>query len=185
MLLFSLVGLSLLFIGISLAYLVNNDNSAWKSIDIPNFFWLSTLLIIISSFVIEKAFKKFFKEENKHYKLWLLSALLLGVLFCITQILGWTQLNSANVSLQNNMPSSYLYLISGLHLIHVLVGIIALVWFTVITVKKTKNSLISFIYFTDPTQKLRLELLRIYWHFIDLLWLYLIAFFILNKLIFR
>jgi cytochrome c oxidase subunit 3 len=77
----------------------------------------------------------------------------------------------------------YLYAISGLHFAHVVAGLPFLLLFIITAYRRMKEPVSVLIYFSDPNKLMRLELLTIYWHFLDILWLVLVGFFIVNKFI--
>ena len=154
---FSLVGVSMLFIGMSIAYLVVTEYSTWNDIQIPSVFYISTALILFSSWTIRKSMKSFKQLNHSSYRIWLALTFVVGLMFIITQCIGWFQLTLEGVELQNNMSGSYLYLISGLHAVHVLAGLIALGAFVFKALIQTSNGLIAMVYFTDPLNKLRID----------------------------
>lgn len=113
--------------------------------------------------------------------LWL--TLLLTIFFLIMQIQAWHQLYAANISLTSSTLASYMYLISGLHFLHLVAGIPFLVYFIYSSHMRMKDPVTVLIYFSDPDKKRELNLLNIYWHFLDGLWIYLILFFLINYMI--
>jgi len=85
--------------------------------------------------------------------------------------------------LSSDNMASYLYLISGLHFLHVIFGIPFLAAFVIVAYKKMKEPVSVLIYFSDPGKLRKLKILTIYWHYLDILWIYLVAFFSINLLI--
>ena len=105
------------------------------------------------------------------------------IIFMICQYIGWSDLFSRQLFIGTDNSSSYLYLISGLHFAHVLTGLPFLILFLNTARIKMKEPVSVLIYFSDPEKRLKLRLLTIYWHFLDILWIYLVLFFFVNNLI--
>jgi cytochrome c oxidase subunit 3 len=166
----SMISMTMLFAGLTSAYVVSRKRADWVSFDLPNAFYISTILIVVSSitFMLAKFFIK--KNNRKLTTLFLVSTLVLGLGFMFFQLEGFKELLNANLFFtgeQSTVKSSFIYGITGAHLAHVLAGIIVLlvVFYNHIT---NKYSSINF---------LGLELGAIFWHFLDILWIYLFLFF--------
>lgn len=163
--------LLMMFAGLTSAYIVKRNLANWKAFELPQVFWYSTAAIVTSSvslFLAQKAFK--LREMNKYRGL-ILVTVLLGVLFIVFQLLGFQQLYAKQVTLTGNVSYSFMYVIICLHAAHVAGGLIALlVLFAKAFSKKTR------IYNSLPV-----ELVSIYWHFVDLLWIYLLIFLLMIR----
>jgi cytochrome c oxidase subunit 3 len=163
--------LLMMFAGLTSAYIVKRHQANWQSFDLPQFFWFSTVVILLSSatiFLAEKAFKQ---REMKRYRSLVLATLVLGALFIVFQLLGFQQLWAKQVTLTGNVSYSFMYVIVCLHAAHVIGGLIALiVLFAKAFSTKTR------IYNSVPV-----ELVSTYWHFVDVLWIYLLIFLILIR----
>jgi len=107
----------------------------------------------------------------------------LTIAFLILQVLAWKQMTDQNIKVNSSTMASYMYLISGVHFLHLVAGIPFLGHFIYVAYKRMKDPVTVLIYFTDPDKKRLLNLLNIYWHFLDGLWIYLVLFFLLNYLI--
>jgi cytochrome c oxidase subunit 3 len=163
--------LLMMFAGLTSAYIVKRNQANWQSFDLPQFFWYSTIAIIASSVTIYLAEKAFKQREMKKYRSLVTGTLVLGVLFIIFQLLGFQQLWAKQVTLTGNVSYSFMYVIVGLHAAHVVGGLIALiVLFAKAFSTKTR------IYNSVPV-----ELVSTYWHFVDLLWIYLLIFLIMIR----
>ena len=168
----------MLFAGFTSAYIVRRLQGNWEEYQMPNIFWASTGVIVLSSltmFICSRAFKQ---ENYTRYRTFLSITLLLGLLFCGLQYAGWMQLKSIGIDLSDTTPSgAFLYLISGIHAAHVLGGILFLFVFWVRSLRKPDpfNALMQDI---SPDRNLGIQLLATYWHFVDVLWLYLFFFFL-------
>jgi cytochrome c oxidase subunit III len=161
----------MMFAGLTSAYIVKRNQANWTSFEIPVLFWVSTGVIIISSLTIMAATKAFKERSVTKYRSLMLLTMVLGVLFIALQAIGFKQLWDAGLTLQKNVAYSFLYVIVGLHALHVIGGVIALI---VMSAKAYSNK--TRIYSAVP-----LEVLSTYWHFVDILWIYLLIFLILIR----
>ena len=105
------------------------------------------------------------------------------ILFLIGQIFAWNQMIAMNIGLASSNMASYLYVISAIHLAHVIGGLPFLGFFIRDARKRLVEPASVLVYLSDPDKKRRLMALSIYWHFIDALWIYLIIFFLVNRMI--
>jgi len=101
----------------------------------------------------------------------------LGILFLVGQISGWLALFSAGYEFSHH-SAAYLYVISGIHALHIIGGLSYLVYFITKNWKLLDNYATAVVYFTDPVTKSQLNLFSIFWHFLGVMWLYLLFFFI-------
>lgn len=166
-----LASIVMMFAGFTSAYIIKRNLANWVTFDLPIVFWYSTAVIIISSITILLAQKAFKIREMLKYKNLVVATLVLGILFIVLQIIGFKQLWAKGITLQANVSFSFLYVIVGLHALHVLGGIIALlVMFAKAFSTKVRN------YNIVPV-----EVISTYWHFVDFLWIYLLIFLILIR----
>lgn len=175
----AIIGITIMFLGLSLLYLlkVNSDNT--ENFKLPYVFWLNTFVILTSSFTLHQANIAFKREAFDYYRLLVGGTLFLGLLFTGLQLLGWQYLQSMEVFLNKNLSGAFLYVISGLHLAHILGGIVFLVILFIESLKN-KSYVSSFVYSVNPPNQLRLKLVTNYWHFVDILWVYLFLFFLFH-----
>jgi len=178
-----LAGVSSLFLGFSGAYLYNRIQQDIPPVKLPSLFYFNTLVLIASSLMLKWAKKSYLEDNTKNYKIALVITLILTIGFLISQIFAWRQLQSSDIFINYNNMASYMYLISGLHFFHVVVGIPFLFIFVVNAIRRMKSPVSVLIYFSDLKKKRRLNLFNIYWHFLDGLWIYLVIFFLLNYII--
>jgi cytochrome c oxidase subunit 3 len=178
-----LASVTSLFIGFSVAYLYNRIQEGAPAIRLPILFYVNTLILVASSFSLTHAKKAYRLDNTERYQLMLGITLALSFLFIIAQLLAWHQLQQANVFIDGGNMGAYLYVISGLHFTHVIAGIPFLAFFLYTAVKKMKEPVSVLVYFSDPDKKRKLDILTIYWHFLDFLWVYLVLFFLINYLI--
>jgi cytochrome c oxidase subunit 3 len=159
----------MMFAGLTSAYIVKKSQANWLDFEMPNVFMISTVVILVSSFTIQMAAKKFKEQNENQYRGFLSVTAILGVVFIIMQIQGFMALQANSIALigpRSNSAASFLFVITVLHLIHVFGGIIALIW-------------ISFRSFSNKNSmknELPVKLISSYWHFVDILWVYLFVF---------
>lgn len=166
----AIVSMIMMFAGLTSAYIVSMKREDWVSFDLPQALYFSTTLIILSSISFILA-KKSIKNNNCQItSLFLIVTLLLGLGFVYFQIKGFNQLREAGlffVGQGSLVSSSLLVVISFAHLIHVLAGLIVLL---VVIYNNLKNKY-------NATATLGLDLGAIFWHFVDILWIFLFLFF--------
>src|ERR1700744_874479 len=161
----------MMFAGLTSAYVVKRDQPGWTTFSIPRAFWYSTATILVSSLTIQMALKAFKDREMLRYRNLLTATAILGIAFSLLQWVGFRQIWNTGITLRGSGGGQFLYVIAGLHVVHVLGGVVALlVTLARAYVSKVRN------YSSVPV-----ELLATYWHFVDLLWIYLLIFFILVK----
>ncbi len=161
----------MMFAGLTSAYIVKRNQAGWVSYDLPVAFWWSTAVILLSSFTVYLAKKAFVERAMKKYRQLMLVTMALGVLFMTLQYIGFNAFWKSGMTLQANVAYSFLYVIVGLHALHVLGGVIALIIMSLMAYSKKTR-----IYSTVPV-----DLMSTYWHFVDILWIYLLIFFVLIK----
>jgi cytochrome c oxidase subunit 3 len=159
-----------MFAGLTSAFIVKSNLVGWRDVEMPQIFWVSTAVIIVSSITVQLALRSFKQRDMGRYRQLIAMTFILGMAFVVMQWLGFRELwYEQNVTLKGvTGAGQFLYIIFGLHALHVLGGIIALlVMFIKAFFGKSKN------YSSVPV-----ELAATYWHFVDLLWIYLLVFFI-------
>ena len=160
----------MMFAGLTSAYIVKRSQVNWLMIEIPLIFWYSTAAIVASSVAIQLSLKALKQRNMLMYRRWLVITAVLGVLFLVLQVIGFGQFRASDIRLVgagSNASYSFLLAISGMHGLHVLGGVIALVIIAIRAVSVSKRN-----YSTLP-----LEIAATYWHFVDILWIYLFIFF--------
>lgn len=178
-----LAGISALFLGFSAAYLYNRVQSNIPPVELPSLFYFNTLILIGSSFTLKWAKKSYLNDHTQNYKRALIVTLILTLFFLVSQVMAWKQLYASDIFINYSNMASYMYLISGIHFAHVVIGIPFLLLFVINAVRKMKSPVSVLIYFSDLAKKRRLNLFNIYWHYLDGLWIYLVLFFFVNWLI--
>ncbi|MBK7440933.1 MAG: cytochrome c oxidase subunit 3 [Bacteroidetes bacterium] len=176
---FLLVGIVVLFLAFSYGYFAFK-NEDWIAFRLPRVFWLSTLFIILVSVLLRKTVHFYDKDNALKLRIHVGIALIFATAFVVCQWIGWQQLHSRNLHLDTSTSVSYIYLLTGLHAIHVLVGMVFLITAFFRVYKHTGSQVNALIYFSDPIRRSRFKMLATYWHTIDLLWVYLFLAFLYN-----
>ena len=169
MLLFSMLSIAMTFAGLTSAYIVSKARPDWlKNFELPLSFSLSTAIIVLSSITIWIAKKNLKKNNNSKSTNWLFITFILGVLFIILQFVGFNSLISKGfffTGAQSTITTSFLYVLTVLHLAHLFAGMIVL---SVVIYNNHKGKY--------KKEKLGFELAVTFWHFLGILWLYLFVF---------
>jgi len=178
-----LAGISALFLGFSGAYLYNRIQQGIPPVELPSLFYVNTLLLMGSSYTLHRSKKSYLDDHTENYKKYLLITLILTLVFLVAQFFAWGQLQQSEIFINYNNMASYMYAISALHFLHIIAGLPFLVLFIINAYRKMKSPVSVLIYFSDLDKKRKLDLFNIYWHFLDILWIYLVLFFLINYLI--
>lgn len=178
-----LASITVLFLAFSAAFVYTRITENMPAIELPKIFFFNTLILIASSFTMRSAKKHYLSDNTKKYQTALLMTIVLTLLFIIGQFFGWRELLNRQLVIGAENSLAYLYLISGFHFAHVLTGLPFLILFLRSARKKMKEPVSILVYFSDPEKRLKLRLLSIYWHFLDILWIYLVVFFYVNSLV--
>ncbi len=170
MLYFSMISMVMMFAGLTSAYIISRKRVDWVSFELPQALYISTLLIVISSFTFLVAKKSLEKDKRQQTTLFLVLTLALGLGFVYFQGEGFYQLRAAGfyaAGKDSVVSGALLVVISLMHVLHVFAGLLALLVVIYNHFKQRYNA----------TQKLGLELGGIFWHFLDILWVLLFVFF--------
>jgi cytochrome c oxidase subunit 3 len=174
MLWISMISVVMFFAGLTSAYVISMKRDDWVSFDLPKAFFISTILIVASSITLFLS-QRFLKQNKRQLSLaFLVFTLILGIGFVWQQYAGFLELKSVGLFFtgpESTVSTSFIIGITFLHVLHLLVGIIVL--FVVIY-----N---HFKYKYRPEDMLGFELGAIFWHFVDILWIYLFFFFYFIK----
>jgi len=163
----------MMFTGWTSAYIVKHAAGNWLEFGLPNVFYYSTAAIVLSSIVLHLSYIGYKKQREGMYKGLLVTAFVLGITFVVLQYQGWMDLFAMGVDFKANVAGSFTYLITAAHAVHVLGGIAALI------VAMIHAFTLRFRY--TEKRKNRFELVLQYWHFVDILWIYLLLFMLNTK----
>ncbi len=169
MLLFSLLSITMTFAGLTSAYIVSKARPDWlKDFELPDYFIISTLIILASSITMWLAKKNVKKKLVSRTSFWIAITFLLSIFFFLSQFLGFQELINKGyyfTGAQSTVTTSFLYVLALLHLVHVFAGVIVLIVVFVNNKNKKYNE-----------ETLGFELAETFWHFLGFLWLYLFVF---------
>jgi cytochrome c oxidase subunit 3 len=166
-----IVSVVMIFAALTSAYIVRQAEGNWQIFDLPPLFWITSALILISSFTMHGAYLAAKRDNLEMVKVGMIVTTLLGIGFLVGQVLAWGELVANNVYLVGNPSGSFVYVLSGLHGLHIVGGVV----FLVITLIAT------FRYKVHSKNLSLIEMCTTFWHFLDALWLYLFVFLLLNR----
>jgi cytochrome c oxidase subunit 3 len=161
----------MMFAGFTSAYVVKRNQTNWLEFTMPPMFWYSTAVILLSSLTVYLAEKSFKSRDMARYRTLITVTAALGVVFVVLQFFGFKFLVDNGVQIignGSNPAGSFLGVITGVHILHVLGGVVALsIMFAKAFSSRRKNY-----------SSISIELASTYWHFVDVLWIYLFIFFL-------
>ncbi|MGH9683435.1 MAG: cytochrome c oxidase subunit 3 [Candidatus Acidiferrales bacterium] len=166
----ALGGILMFFMALVSAYIVRKGfpDSGWGGLDVPPVLWLNTLILIASSFTIARSRNRFVAGDKEGFRHWWSVTAVLGGFFLAGQLIAWRELAAAGVYLASNPSSSFFYVFTAAHGLHLLGGIAAL----------------AFVGARAPRYLNRgtaIEVASMYWHFMDGLWVFLFMLLVLGK----
>ena len=164
-LLVGLGGITMLFAAFTSAYIVRSGSGDWAALELPPVVWLSTGLIVASSFTLERARRAFQQGRLASFRSWSAMTATLGAGFLMSQFASWAALNDAGIYLRSHPKSSFFFVLTGVHGVHLFAGVAALVALFGLA---AAGRLV-------PGRSDAPALTAIYWHFVGGLWIYLLA----------
>lgn len=164
---FLLVSITMLFVTIGVAYHERAKAPAhWQHIHVPPLLWLSTALILASTWTLELARAAFERKNSLRYARWLELTVAIGVAFLASQVFALRELAGQGIYLRNNPHSSLFYVLTGAHGLHLIGGIVALVYLLIKASVRPEVVLFDF-----KRQRNRAAAAALYWHFLAGIWL--------------
>jgi cytochrome c oxidase subunit 3 len=160
-----LTAVTMLFAGLSSAYIVLHGVPYWQNITLPPLVWINTVALLASSIAVEIARSAVKKDRQAAANQWLVVTAILGAAFLIGQVVVWRQLVDAGVYLSTTLHGDFFYVLTGAHGVHLAGGLIGLmvVFRAAFARRLTAAS-------HEP-----LRVWALYWHYMDVVWLYLFA----------
>jgi cytochrome c oxidase subunit 3 len=156
---------TMLFAAFTSAYIVRSAGSDWVPLQAPSILWWNTAILLLSSVTMEIARRAFTRWQPLKFRKWILATGVLGAAFLGGQLLAWRELAEQGIYLSSHPHSSFFYVLTAVHGVHLLAGVLAL--FYVLG--------LAFQYRLTPGESSSPSLAATYWHFVDGLWLYLMA----------
>jgi cytochrome c oxidase subunit III len=167
----AIVSILMFFMALASAFLVRRGGSGdWVPVQIPPLLWVNTAVLLASSGTLEVARKRLAKADGEGFKKYWLLTTVLGVAFLSGQVVAWKQLTHQGIYLATNPASSFFYILTGTHALHLIGGVVALAY-----VARRNFSEIN------VTRSVAAEVTSYYWHFLDALWLFLLALLYLGR----
>ena len=166
-----LLGILMLFSGLTSAYIVRKGDGNWFDFEIPPIFLYSTIIVLLSSVTMIWAYRAAKKDNISGIKFGLSATIILGIAFMVSQYMGWLALSDQGLHFVNpkygdKISASFLIAIAAIHLVHILAGIIYLVVMLI-------N---AFRFKIHKKNTLQISMCNTYWHFVGFLWVYLYMF---------
>jgi cytochrome c oxidase subunit 3 len=166
-----IVSVFMVFAALSSAYIVRQAGGNWLIFELPDIFWVTTGIILLSSGTMHWAYISAKRDNLEMVKVATGITSVLGVAFLVGQFMGWADLVRNSVHLVGNPSGSFVYVLSGLHGLHIVAGVIFLLIVLASTLKYNVHS----------KSMTKMEMCATFWHFLDVLWLYLFVFLLLNR----
>jgi cytochrome c oxidase subunit 3 len=161
----------MLFASLTSAYIVRQAEGNWLYFELPGILTVSTVVILLSSVTMQLAYWSAKKDNLQNVKIMVVATTIMGVAFLVLQFLGWKDLVINQIYLVGNPSGSFLYVITGLHGLHIVSAIL----FLLIVLAS------AFRFKIHSKNLLQLEMCTTYWHFLGGLWLYLFVFLLLYR----
>ncbi len=165
-----IVTIVMLFAALTSAYIVKQSDGNWLNYNLPGMFWITSTIIVVSSITMQLALKSAKEDRFNGLKVYLILTTILGLAFLFGQYQSWKQLVEMDVYFVGNPAGSFLYVLTGLHAVHIISGLV----FLLIVIGS------SFKLKIHSKSLIRIEMCTTYWHFLGGLWLYLFLFLKLN-----
>ena len=171
MLLFlGVLGSFLIFSFLLISFSVLHKRADAQIFEFPKTFLISTFLIIFSSFLAFRS-EQYLKSENSPNLLKYLGfTIISSSLFLIFQCYSWFEMYNRGLFFNGHPSASFMYVLSGLHMLHLLVGFGFLIYSFATIGTKTKDEVTSLVFYTNPFEKTRLEVIFLYWHYMAFIW---------------
>jgi cytochrome c oxidase subunit 3 len=166
-----LLGILMLFSGLTSAYIVRKGDGNWFDFELPPIFMYSTIIVLLSSLTMIWAYRAAKRDDITGIKIGLAATIILGTGFVISQYMGWLTLSDQGLHFVNpkygdRVSASFLIAIAAIHLVHILAGIVYLIVMFINT----------FRFKIHKKNTLQISMCNTYWHFVGFLWVYLYMF---------
>lgn len=165
-----IVTVIMIFAAFTSAHIVRQADGDWLIYDLPQMFWYTSGIILVSSGFMHWAYMAAKKDKPEQVKIALTIATLLGVVFLFGQLEAYSQLVDQGVFFVGNPAGSFVYIFTGVHGLHLISGVIYLIYMLIS----------SFRYKVHSKNMLNMEMSATWWHFLGGLWIYLFIFLLLN-----
>lgn len=176
-----MIGSGLIFLFLTVAFLFSGvDQLSGMNQKIPLSFLVSTFLLVLSGYSASRMRVYYQEERTNRVVSSLRNTMVLGFIFTILQLSGWMELQQMGIDFKGIPSGSFLYVLSGIHIFHLLGAIIFAVILWVQLKRVQEDEVGQLILVTNPFEKMRIRLFTIYWQFMDSVWLILFLLFVLS-----
>lgn len=165
-----MVTVVMIFAALTSAYIVRQAEGNWLDYELPNIFWITSGIVVLSSVFLHFAYVSAKKDNISQLRIGMVGAVVLGLAFLVGQWYSWVALVDREVFFVGNPAGSFLYVFTGLHALHLISGVIFLIIVLIST----------FRYKVHSQSMNTMEMATTYWHFLGGLWIYLFMFLLLN-----
>ncbi|EIM77057.1 cytochrome c oxidase subunit III [Nitritalea halalkaliphila LW7] len=173
-------GSGLIFLFMTVAFLASVSGKLYSfTFEMPLSFIISTVIILASGYSTSKMQVHFKAENVRRLKNSLLSTFFLGLAFTILQFIGWKELTDSGIDFRGLPSGSFLYVLSGIHLFHLLGAMVFALILVAQYAKREKDGIAQLIMLTNPFERMRIQLFAVYWYFMDAVWIVLFVTFLL------
>lgn len=177
----AMASMSMFFAALTSALLVKKgDYNYWEGFTLPGVFFFSTITVIATSISLHLALRAYRKASFARFRSFLVLGFVLAFMFLGLQLLGWKALMDGGMTLTYNLSGSFVYVLTAMHGLHLIGGLVALLIFIVFAWRSRFDPIFELRNIINPKRQLNLELLVSYWHFVDILWIYLYIFLYIN-----
>ncbi len=161
-----LVSTFIIFVSLLVAFLARRAmGEDWISMHKPGLLWVNTAVLVLSSIMLDRSRKALKARNRSQFNLWWTVAMALGFVFLIGQLFVWNELRAAGIYVATNPSSSFFYVLTAVHAAHLIGGLTALIW---VDVQAWRLRL-------GPAKRTAIDICAIFWHYLDGLWLVLMA----------
>jgi cytochrome c oxidase subunit III len=165
-----IVSIIMIFAALTSAYLVRRAEGNWLEFELPSIFWINSAILLASSITMQWAYFSAKKDNLNSLKTGMVLTVLLAIAFLVGQWYSWIALVDRQVFFVGNPSGSFLYVLTGMHAFHLVTGLVFLIIILVA----------AFQFKIHAKSMVRMEMCTTYWHFLDILWLYLFVFLLIN-----
>ncbi len=159
----------MLFAAFSSAYLIRRASADWLPVALPGILWATTAVLALSSVTLELGRRA---SAHRAALRWVTATAILGFTFVAGQFLGWRQLAASGVYIPTNPHSSFFYILTGLHALHLAGGIVFVAWVVLHLARHGHDGALADL---DAGRRRYVGLCATYWHFLGAVWVYLFA----------
>lgn len=176
-----LVSSAIIFLFLLIAHFATRPaDISSENFQLPKTFIFSTILMLVSSLLLKDVQRQFRDEEMRQLRNTLGLALLMGMMFSVFQYIGWLAMMNKGIAFEGRTGGVYMYILSGLHFVHLIGGLIFLLKTFLEILKTSKDPILCLVATTNPYNKLKLNLMVTYWYYLDITWLVVFLYFLFS-----